>query len=329
MSASTSPVLPLSLLNPDRFNALFYEPVPLEIQLKSALHLHIIRVQNADFDLAGLYRELINNSITYVLSRQNASAWLSDVSRTMEIANKVQSQFRKPDPLAGEGGEVLLYSLLEGHLQAPKILSKMELKTDAGHYVYGSDGVHLLQTGDSSFELIFGESKMYGDVAGKPGSSARRGIKAAFKSVGDVSVQGFDFDTWLVESELLKEALTPAQVDVLARILLPTPRGEEPIAKVNAFGIFIGYELDVTDMKFEELSLPDIEAELCRRARAAIEAEIETIRTEIKDRDLGGYPIHMYAVPFTKRMVNGKEKGIEQVREELAAKLGHNEMPKK
>jgi hypothetical protein len=46
----------------------------------------------------------------------------------MEVATKVQSQFRLPDSNAGEGGKVILYSLLEGHLGAPTVLSKMELK---------------------------------------------------------------------------------------------------------------------------------------------------------------------------------------------------------
>lgn len=55
----------------------------------------------------------------------------------MEIATKVQSQFRTPEKKSGEGGEVILCSLLEGHLGAPKILSKMELKTSSQHYVHG------------------------------------------------------------------------------------------------------------------------------------------------------------------------------------------------
>ena len=37
-----------------------------------------------------------------------------------ELFRKAQIQFKAPAPNAGEGGELLLYSFLEGHLGAPK-----------------------------------------------------------------------------------------------------------------------------------------------------------------------------------------------------------------
>ena len=162
MTDALDPALPLSLLtsNREQFNAVFYDPVSVALQTKTNLHLHVLRVQNGDFDLPGLYRVLKNNSVAYVLSRLNYQKAFEDPGRWMEVATKVQSQFRKPDANAGEGGEVILYSLLEGHLGAPKILSKMELKTSSAHYVHGSDGVHLLRTDEDTYQLIFGESKM-------------------------------------------------------------------------------------------------------------------------------------------------------------------------
>src|SRR5690625_803955 len=137
MSEAPEPILPLSLLakNRDKFMALFYEPTSTALQTKTNLHLHILRVKNGDFDLPGLYRELKGNSAAYVLSRLNYQKVLDDPSLMMEVASKVQSQFRKPEKSSGEGGEVILYSLLEGHLGAPKVLSKMELKTSSDHYV--------------------------------------------------------------------------------------------------------------------------------------------------------------------------------------------------
>lgn len=329
MAAEFEPALPLSLLesNREQFNAIFYEPVSVALQAKTNLHLHVLRVQNADFDVQSLYKALKNNSAAYVLSRLNYKQALSDPGRMMEIAAKVQSQFRSPDDKAGEGGEVILYSLLEGHLGAPKVLSKMEVKTDNEHYVHGSDGVHLLRTGENSYQLIFGESKMYGD-AGSPGASVKRGIKAAFKSVGEVHKEGFDFDTWLVQSELLKEEMDEASLATLSAILLPAASGgDDVVKKSNAFGIFVGYEVDVSDLKFEDLELDAIEAELRKRATDALVAQHELIKQEVTDRNLGGYPIHIYAVPFTKRGVEDKN-GIEKIRFDLAAQLGNHEGPK-
>lgn len=326
MTDKLEPVLPLSLLASNRaqFNALFYEPISVALQTKTNLHVHVLRVRNGNFDLPGLYRELKNNSVAYVLSRLNYKKALEDPGRMMEVAAKVQSQFRVPDENAGEGGEVILYSLLEGHLGAPKVLSKMELKTNSDHYVYGADGVHLLRTDDNSYQLIFGESKMYGDSGGV-GTSAQRGIRAAFKSVGQVHDEGFDFDTWLVQSELLKEELDEEKLAALSAILLPsTGGGSDAIKKHNAFGIFVGYEIDVSDMKVEDMELDDIEIELRKRATEAIAAQHNLIKQEVTDRGLGVYPIHLYAIPFAKRGTGDKAHGIKQIRMELAAQLGNH-----
>jgi hypothetical protein len=328
MTDPPSPALPLSLLesNLEDFKSVFYEPETFSLQTKTNLHLHVLRVQNGDFDLSALYRVLKNNSVAYVLSRLHYREFLDNPGRAMEIVTKVQAQFRKPDKNAGEGGEVILYSLLEAHLRAPKVLSKMELKTSSEHYVHGSDGVHLLRTGTNTYQLIFGESKMYGD-AGTPGASARRGLKAAFESVGKVHQEGFDFDTWLVQSELLKEEVDEEKLEALTAILLPTAGGGiDKIKKHNAFGIFIGYEIDVADMKVEDMELEQIESELKRRATEAIVNQHGFIRQEISDRGLGAYPIHIYAVPFEKRGLGGDADGVQKVRVELAKHLGNYEV---
>lgn len=318
--------LPLSLMDRERFMALFYEPVRFDIHTKTVAHLHVLRVDGGDFAVKPLYKELVNNSISFVLSRQNMGKMTGDLSRMGEFFRKVQTQFKAPDPNAGEGGELLLYSFLEGHLNAPKILSKMELKTSAEHYVHGTDGVHLLEVAPGDYQLIFGESKMYGDVKGRVGSSARRGIKAAFKSMGKAQEEDFDFDTWLVESELLKESLDDDKIALLASILLPPASGDSALTKSNAFGVFIGFEIDVTAYPFIDKTAAEIETDLRGFAVAAIEAEIETIKAEIQDRGLGGYQFHFYAVPFLKRNVNGTIRGIEDVRIDLASELSGKDL---
>lgn len=320
-SSVPDPVLPLSLMNRDRFLSLFYDPERFDIHAKTVMHLHVLRVDGGDFAIKPLFRELVNNSISYVLSRQNLGKLTSDLSRMGEFFRKAQIQFKAPDPNAGEGGELLLYSFLEGQLGAPKILSKMELKTSSEHYVHGTDGVHLLEVDPGNYQLIFGESKMYGDVVGKIGSSARRGVKAAFASMGKVQEDDFDFDTWLVESELLKESLDEEKVELLASILLPPASGTPTITKSNAFGVFIGFELDVRTYPFADHTAAEIETHLRELALAAMAAEVDTIKDEIQSRGLGGYQFHIYAVPFLKRNVNGTVRGIEDIRIDLATEL--------
>lgn len=144
-------VLPLSLMNRERFLTLFYEAERFDIHTKTVMHLHVLRVDGGDFAVKPLFKELVNNSISYVLSRQNLEKLTEDLSRMGEFFRKIQTQFKAPDPNAGEGGELLLYSFLEVHLGAPKILSKMELKTSSEHYVHGTDGVHLLEVSEGEY----------------------------------------------------------------------------------------------------------------------------------------------------------------------------------
>ncbi|WP_186372312.1 HamA C-terminal domain-containing protein [Arthrobacter woluwensis] len=309
------------MLKPERFLNLFYECNDYEIFAKSRLHLHVLRIEDGDFALAPLYTELMNHSQTYVLSRSKFEELVSDISRYPEVLASVREKFKTPDENSGEGGELLLYSFLEGHLQAPKILSKMELKTSAEMYVNGADGVHLLEVNPNDYQLIFGESKMYGDTQSRRGSSLKNAIEAAFNSMAKTKNELFKSDSWLVESQLMHEVADPDRVQRLAALLLPTARGENSIRKSNAFGVFLGFEVDVVDFPFEDHSDSDIEAYLKNAVSEAVESQIETIQSKTREHGLGGHHFHIYAMPFLKRRASGQIVGIQDVRMKIAEKL--------
>lgn len=307
----------------DRFVNLFYEPNCFNINKKTNLYLHVLRIDGGEFAVASLFKELKNISLSYALSRRKLKEVLDDPSRMVEFVSDVQEKFKSPDPKAGEGGELLLYSFLESHLAAPKLLSKMELKTSYEHYVHGSDGVHFLQVSQNEYQLIFGESKMYANGHAGSSGSVRKGIKAAFESMSEIRKKNFHSDSWLVESELLKESVDRVDIDFLKQVLLPSAAGPDTFRKSNAFGVFIGYELDVTTYPFEDFTSSEIEDYLKGLAYEQIEHEMDTIRGEIRRLGLGGYQFHMYALPFLKHNVDGKVVGIEDIRLDLASALSN------
>lgn len=309
-------ILPLSVepQNARRFRNLFYDPISLQVQKKTRLSLHILRVESGDFAIEPLLKELVNMRNFYVLSRREIEEFRNDMSRWGEFNEKAEKKFRKPDSNAGEGGELLLYSILESHLGAPKLLSKMELKTDAQHYIHGSDGVHLLRNDDESYEVIFGESKMYADTKDKPGTSIRNGFQAALNSISEAQEEGFQFEFWLVQSNLLKEALEEGAIDALEEILLPPASGGPRVRKSNAFGIFVGFEIDVSDVKFSDLDPEEIEKLLLERAEHAVVGQQQWLAERIDYLDLGGFPFHIYAIPFLRRVRKGDVLGIEDIR---------------
>ncbi|MGZ6853479.1 MAG: HamA C-terminal domain-containing protein [Mycobacteriaceae bacterium] len=66
---------------------------------------------------------------------------------------------------SGEGGELLLYMLLETVLRVPQVLCKMPLKTSSQMHVHGADGVHALAKPDGGLALYWGESKLFSSAA--------------------------------------------------------------------------------------------------------------------------------------------------------------------
>lgn len=65
---------------------------------------------------------------------------------------------------SGEGGELLLYLLLEAVLGLPQVLCKMPLKTNTQMHYHGVDGVHAKALPDGTLALYWGESKLYASV---------------------------------------------------------------------------------------------------------------------------------------------------------------------
>ena len=71
----TNNPLPLSLLNRDRFLGLFYDPTHFSINVKSDLHLHVLRIEDGSFILEQLFNEMTNSMLGYVYSRNNLNKY--------------------------------------------------------------------------------------------------------------------------------------------------------------------------------------------------------------------------------------------------------------
>jgi len=190
--------------NANSFNNIFSEVTPsktLQLKNKNCLRLFHLDILNNEFSYIGLHDLLQRNIGRYVFSRATI-----DKFRTTDSADaiglKAIEQLRsasnpKDKGAGGELGEILLYLFLEIKLGAPKLLSKVELKTASNQYVYGSDGVHLLSLGDKDFQLVLGESKIKGKLEGA--------VDAAFDSIKTASEQS-DNELRLVENNIFLES---------------------------------------------------------------------------------------------------------------------------
>lgn len=291
-------MLEISIKNKEQFLNLFYKPEIDSHNLteKTKLSLFVLRIDGGRFAYEDMQRELGNAAITYALSRAHLDG--AQQGQMHELVKKVQQSFRNAEVNEGEGGELFLYCFLETHLGAPKILSKMELKTAGNDYVKGADGIHLLQLQDGVFHLIFGESKMLGDSTDK-GSSLRKDFAAAFDSIKKVETAGLTREVNLVDSNLMKETYDAKTLEYLKKIIKPSAR-DESVTKFNAFGIFVGFEIDISDWDLQQMSDIDFEAKLKKEIKEAVEEKYDYIKTQIEEKGLAGYHFYIYAVPFIK-----------------------------
>lgn len=86
-------------------------------------------------------------------------------SKVDELKNKAKTLFTDLNK-TGEGGEILLYILIQEILKIPQLISKMSLKTSANLHYNGADGIHVeVDSENNNLNLYWGESKMYADLS--------------------------------------------------------------------------------------------------------------------------------------------------------------------
>ncbi|MDN3682047.1 DUF1837 domain-containing protein [Vibrio tapetis subsp. quintayensis] len=106
----------------------------------------------------------------------------------------------------GELGELLLFTLLDVYLKAPKLLSKVSMKTVPTMPVFGADAVHG-QIVDGEFRVYPGESKLYQNfkLAATAAASSMVSAKSKFDVEFDLLDSHMDFPN--LDSEFEKTIL--------------------------------------------------------------------------------------------------------------------------
>jgi hypothetical protein len=132
----------------------------------------------------------------------------------------------------GELGELLLFTLLDVYVGAPKILSKITLKTSRQMPAFGADAVHAQYINDE-LRLYLGESKLHKSFNGAA-TKAVTSITNALAKYSD------EFDA--IDSHIHDTSLTPALAEQLIELLDPfTTSNKSPIEEILHSPCFIGF----------------------------------------------------------------------------------------
>lgn len=102
----------------------------------------------------------------------------------------------------GELGELILFTLLDVYLGAPKLLSKVSMKTNPKMPVFGADAVHG-QFNDGQFRLYLGESKLQKGfkTAAKKAARSVESAKSKYQDEFDLLDSYMDFPDMDKETE--------------------------------------------------------------------------------------------------------------------------------
>lgn len=163
-----------------------------------------------------------------------------DYARIVRLHDDARSLFIKAKnqlDTGGEPGELILYALLEWALKAPRLVSKMYLKTNNNMPVHGTDGIHLGY--DDAADLLtiyFGESKIY--------QSFSAAADAAFKSIADLLANAGQISREIeILNNLSDLSSLPAPFqDKIAEYINPYSTSEKMLKKRIVHACLLGFE---------------------------------------------------------------------------------------
>lgn len=260
-----------------------FEAIPISVNRKN-LNFALVKLKSNSFDYKNLIKHLENASVYYALPKKRIEELKSE-GLFNDLVEESRGKFKSSVYNEGEGGELISYCINEDVLRAPKILSKLKLKTNNEDYVKGADGVHLLKLDDSTYEVIFAESKMYKDL--------KQAVNKAFESIDRfISGDAIDFEITTLATNLSGE-FEDIDVDFISKYILPS---KSNVTHHTAFSIFIGFNID-NDLD-KSLDYKVYEQQMVYKVRKAIQDEVDHISSKVSDPNRRAYSFYIYLIPF-------------------------------
>lgn len=258
---------------------------------KNWLRMFMLNTENKLFNYDELYEYILPNITKYVFDRRKIEEAEKDPKKSSTLILDALSHLRSitsdnDKGAGGELGEILLYLFLEQDLHAPKLFSKVELKTTSKEYVKGSDGIHFkfrtLPNNDKVLQLVIGEAKIQNEL--------KDGIKSAFESI-DTYLKNNIQDRNLLDTHLMNQIVDDQEAIILKEYILSCPRKK----KETIFGIFIGYSIEYTG---EQETNDQYDQKVADENIKQVLGFKQKIIDYINDYNVSNYEFNFYFLPF-------------------------------
>lgn len=255
---------------------------------------HITCDSNGQIGLSDLIDLMVEHLIPHAIPRTVIAEALEHAKRTGNPYKIARLQREAEDLFThiantGEGGELLLFVLVEQVLRIPQILCKMHLKTSAAHHYHGSDGVHA-NFDPSSRELLlwWGESKIY--------NTATRAIYECFKSLAPFLSDPEDREAARGRDMLLlRDKVDLADPELEAALRNYFVREEEESRKVRYCGVgLVGFDSSA----YPSPPTKAVSDEVLAAVRTASEQWRGQTLNRLAEEKLESFDIHLFLLPL-------------------------------
>lgn len=255
----------------------------IDVSNPNNIRAYLLNTNIYRFNYSNLTELVMENICSYVYSRQemrNAEQDKLAIRKSVLRASQKLRNQANDDQL----GQILIYVFLEKVLRAPKLMSKIEMRDN---HING-DGLFLNSISPDRYQIVIGSSKLFDDAV--------IAIDEIIKKL-NVMIQNGD----LTASDLLldinfRSHFSTNELQNLNNILKPK-KGQH--LRTNAFGLFIGYTLNVDKAYLNSLNEEKAEKYIKKCIQKDLEMVIEHLNGKISEYKLQRYSFYVYMMPFT------------------------------
>lgn len=272
-------------INPKNLDSVFVEVSQKDLGLsnQNTFKIFKLKIEDYEFTYTYLHKFLTSNLGRYVYSRAKMNDY--KISEDLESVGVDAIKLLRNHKSDNILGKMLLYSFLECYLNAPKLMSTVELNTQN----VTCDGVHLLKLPSNAFahQLVYGASNLNGDL--------KIAIDTALNSIVSIKSQKLNSSTF-IESGILNQVFTDSSnIEYIKSVIIPQKNNQEP--PDMAFGVFLGYTVNIDPVHYN-LSKDDFIKAINKKLEHDISSSLDYIKDKISTLKLGMHSFYIYVLPF-------------------------------